>query len=100
MTILPLTQVLLAFSHLRLEGVVLVPRASGDTPRFSGDDGDTMGARTIEEVWFGKWRPTWLTVELPSSPHESVLDALEFDLSVPAFDFMESDEEDESPLFR
>ena len=60
-----LTQVLLAFSHLASRRLVLVPGASGETPRpgpdrsDSGDDGDATqfahhGARTIDEVCFRK----------------------------------------------
>ena len=104
---LPLTQVLPAFSHLASRRVVLVPGASGDIPRSgpdrsdSGEDGDETqfahhGVEShrrglVVEVALNVVDAT--TVELPNSPQASVVDALEFDLSVPASHGF--DEEDE-----
>ena len=114
---LPLTQVLPAFPHLASRRVVLVPGASGDTPHSgpdrsdSCDDGDETqfahhGSENHRRSLVREAAPNVVdatAVELPSSPHTSVVDALEFDLSVPAFDPLESDEEDEFdagvPLF-
>ena len=92
---LPLTQVLLAFSHLRLEGwcwsqelqvILFVPVVMMVTQWV-------YRRGLVREVAPNVVDAT--AVELPSSPHASVVDAFEFDLSVPAFDPMESDEEDE-----
>ena len=95
---LPLTQVLLAFSHLASRRVVLDPGASGDAPRSvpdrsdSGEDGDETqfahhGVENHRRGLVVELAPNVVdatAVELPSSPHASVVDALEFDLSVPS----------------
>ena len=104
---LPLTQVLLAVSHLASRRVVLVPGASGDSPRSgpdrsdSGEDGDATqfahhGGENHRRGLVREVAPNVVdatAVELPSSPHTSVVDVLELDLSVPAFD-PEEDEHD------
>ena len=85
----------------------MVPGASGDTPGpdrgHSGEGGDETqfahhGVENHRRGLVVEVAPNVVdatAVELPSSPHASVVDALEFDFSVPAFDPMQSDEEDE-----
>ena len=84
------------FSHMASRRLVLVPGASGDTPRSFPDRSDSGEDGDATQVAHHEVAPVDATaVELPSSPHTSVVDALELDLSVPAFDPMESNEEDE-----
>ena len=86
-----LTQVLPVFSHKASRRVVLVPGASGDTPHSGPDRSDSGEDGDATQVAHHEGAPVDATaVELPSSPHTSVVDALELDLSVPAFDPMES----------
>ena len=94
----PLAQVLPVFSHMASRRVVLVPGDSGDTPRSGPDRSDSGEGGDATQFAHQEAAPNVVdatAVELPSSPHTSVVDALELDLSVPAFDPMESNEEDE-----
>ena len=101
---LPLTQVLPAFPTWCLEG--WCPRGFCSSFRSKQDrseDGDETqfahhGVENHRRLLVVKVAPNVVdatAVELPSSPHASVVNTLEFDLSVPAFDPLESDEGDE-----